>query len=117
MKIMPGKGRKEYLKQYMRIFRKKLDNDKYRFWASISTESSDKEGDYITANIPVNMSKEAREVFDSCSRKAKTKGIRHARLEVLDSWLKAALFGKEEVVVLFVNKAAPAETDEDNEDD
>ena len=105
------------MKQYMRIFRKKLDDDKYRFWASISTESSDKEGDYVTANIPVNMSKEAREVFDSCSSKAKTKGIRHARLEVLDSWLKAALFGKEEVVVLFVNKCAPAEKADDGDED
>ena len=105
------------MKQYMRIFRKKLDDDKYRFWASISTESSDKEGDYITANIPVNMSKEAREVFDSCSVKAKTKGIRHARLEVLDSWLKAVVFGKDEVVVLFVNKAAPAEKKDGDEDD
>ena len=105
------------MKQYMRIFRKKLDDDKYRYWASISTESSDKEGDYITANIPVNMSKEAREVFDACSVKAKTKGIRHARLEVLDSWLKAAVFGKDEVVVLFVNKAAPAEKKDEDEDD
>ena len=106
------------MKQYMRIFRKKLDDDKYRYWASISTESAKDKGDYLTANIPVNLSKEAVEVFDSCSEKSKSKGIRHARIEVLDSWLKAAKFGKDEVVVLFVNKCAPAEKkDEDDEDE
>lgn len=105
------------MKQYLRIFRKKLDAEKYRYWASISTESSNKEGDYITANIPVNMSKEARDTFEGCAKKAKTKGIKHARLEVTDCWLKAAVFGDDEVVVLFVNKCIPADKDEDDEDD
>ena len=104
------------MKQILRIFRKKLDDDKYRYWASVSTESKKDSGDYCTANIPVNLSGTAKEIFDSCSEKSKTKGIRYARIEVTDAWLKAARFGKDDVVVLFINKCIPAEQS-DSEDD
>lgn len=101
------------MKQILRIFRKKLDNDKYRYWASVSTESKKDSGDYITANIPVNMSKGAAEIFEAGAEKSKSKGIKYMRMDVSDAWLKAAVFGKDEVVVLFINKCAPVEDEDD----
>ena len=111
---------KEKTMQYIRIFRKKDDEeDFFRYWASISTEKTDKDGKgtgkYHRANIPVRMSKKAIETFEANMSKTKTKGIKQLNGKI-EGWLKA--FEPEEgnpYVYLFINSIEPAQDEEDDE--
>ena len=106
--------------QYIRIFRKKDDDeDFFRYWASISTEKTDKDGKgtgkYHRANMPVRMSKKAVETFEANMSKTKTKGIKQLNGKI-EGWLKA--FEPEEgnpYVYLFINSIEPVQDEEDDE--
>ena len=107
--------------QYIRVFSKK-EEDYVRYWASISTEKTDKDGKgtgkYARANISVRMSSAAAEVFKDNAAKTKTKGIKQLNCKINDAWLKAAEpKDGEAFVYLFVNALEPAESEEDEEDD
>lgn len=107
--------------QYMRIFSKKED-DFVRYWASISTEKTDKDGKgtgkYARANLSVRLSSDAAEIFKDEAVKTKTKGIKQLNVKVTDFWLKAAE-PKEGVsfVYIFINKMESAQSDDAEEDD
>ena len=111
---------KEKTMQYIRIFRKKDDEEEFfRYWASIATEKLDKDGKgtgkYHRANIPVRMSKDAVRVFEDNMSKTKTKGIKQLNGKI-EGWLKA--FEPEEgnpYVYLFVNSIEPVSDEEDDE--
>lgn len=107
--------------QYMRIFSKKED-DYVRYWASISTEKTDKDGKgtgkYARANISVRLSGKAQEIFKDKSLKTKTKGIKQLNVKVTDLWLKAAEpKDGEAFVYIFVNAIEPAESSDEEEDE
>lgn len=107
--------------QYMRIFSKKED-DYVRYWASISTEKTDKNGKgtgkYARANISVRLSGKAQKVFKENSLKTKTKGIKQLNVKVTDLWLKSAEPKEGEAFVyIFVNTIEPAESSDDDEED
>lgn len=104
------------MKQYVRLFCER--GDEYdRFWASISTEKTKDgkgTGEYITANVSVRMSKEAKEAFTAAAEKSKTKGIKHCRGKA-DGWLKA-VEGKDDkgnFIVWFIDEFEPAKPKED----
>ena len=106
--------------QYLRVFSKKED-EYVRYWASVSTEKTDKDGKgtgkYARANISVRLSSAAAEVFKDSSVKTKTKGIKQLNCKIGDAWLKAAEpKDGEAFVYLFVNTLEPAEQDEEDEE-
>ena len=119
LKHLGAHGVKEM--QYMRIFSKKED-DYVRYWASISTKKTDKDGKgtgkYSRANISVRLSGKAQEVFKENSLKTKTKGIKQLNVKVTDLWLKSAEPKEGEAFVyIFVNTIEPAESSDDDEED
>lgn len=93
----------------------KQEDEYARYWISVSTEKSDKNGkgtgDYINSSITVRLSKAAAETFEECSVKTKTKGITQARVVLKDFWFKAGeTKDGDSYVYLFVNamKEAPS---------
>lgn len=92
----------------------KTEDERARYWISVSTEKTDKNGkgtgDYMSASITVRLSKKAAEVFDDISTKTKTKTVKQARVELKDFWFKAAeTKDGESYAYIFVNamKEAP----------
>ena len=107
--------------QYMRIFREK-GKDFNRYWASISTEKTDKDGKatgkYARANIPVRLSKDAEEVFKKNKEKSKTDGITHLNVKATDFWLKAVTVkddddDEKDILICFLNKIEPVAKEDD----
>lgn len=104
------------MKQYVRLFSERGDEFD-RYWASISTEISKDgkgTGDYITANISVRLSKEAKEAYNAAAVKSKTKGIKHCRGKA-DGWLKAVAGKESNFVVWFIDDFEPVKSKEDDE--
>lgn len=102
----------------MRLFTKD-EGDYTRYWASVSTEKTDKKGkgtgEYARANIPVRLSAAAAEEIEDSLVKTKTKGIKTVKVAVSDMWLKAAEpKDGEPFVLLFINKL---EVEEDRDKD
>ena len=107
--------------QYLRIFSKKTD-DYVRYWASVSTPKTDKDGNktdkYMRANISLRLSDEAVKIFKDNAEKTKTKGIKQLNVKVTEAWLKAHEPKEgDPFVYLFVNKIVPAESEEDDEEE
>ena len=107
--------------QYLRIFSKKTD-DYVRYWASVSTPKTDKDGNktdkYMRANISLRLSDEAVKTFKDHAEKTKTKGIKQLNVKVMEAWLKAHEPKEgDPFVYLFVNKIVPAESEEDDEEE
>lgn len=96
------------------IFGKPVNDEFTRYWASISTEIVDSDGEgtgeYYHANVEVKLSKKAREVFEDNAAKTSGKKIVGANFELVDFWLKAGKpyedeDGNEvERLILFINK-------------
>ena len=106
--------------QYLRVFSKKED-DFVRYWASISTEKTDKDGKgtgkYARANMPVRLSSAAADLFKDHAEKTKTKGIKQLNVKATDFWLKATEPKEgDPFVYIFLNKFEVAEK-ADEEDD
>lgn len=98
--------------QKMRIFKKersvkkdgkKIDGSYY--WASVS--DTDKNGEWISANIFVRMSKSAAKDFKSIAEETKNPDVTSAWVDVVDSWLKAVPGKDGANMVLFVNEIEP----------
>ena len=107
--------------QYLRVFSKKED-DFVRYWASISTEKTDKDGKgtgkYARANMSVRLSSAAADLFKDHAEKTKTKGIKQLNVKATDFWLKATEPKEgDPFVYIFLNKFEVAEKNDDEEDD
>lgn len=104
------------MKQYIRLFCERGDEFD-RYWASVSTEKTKEgkgTGEYITANISVRMSKDARDAFSGSAEKSKTKGIRHCRGKA-DGWLKAVEGKEGGFVVWFIDSFEPVKAEKEAE--
>ena len=106
------------MKQYFRLFCEK--GDEYdRYWASISSKISSKDDvtktEYVSANIPVRLSRNAEKVFKDNAAKTKTKGIRMCNIKSENFWLKAVKPKDDELkpyVILFIDDAEAVEEDD-----
>lgn len=106
--------------QYLRVFSKKED-DFVRYWASISTEKTDKDGNgtgkYARANMSVRLSSAAAELFKEHAEKTKTKGIKQLNVKATDFWLKATEPKEgDPFVYIFLNKFEIAEKSDEEDD-
>lgn len=106
--------------QYLRIFSKKED-EYVRYWASISTEKTNKDGKgtgkYARANMSVRLSKDAEEVYNESCERTKTKGIKQLNVKAEDFWLKAAEPKEgDPFVYIFVNKITVVKDDEEDDE-
>lgn len=98
--------------QKMRIFRKdrqiKKDGKKMDasyYWASVS--DTDKNGEWISANIFVRMSKDAAKAFKFIAEETKNPDVTSAWVNVTECWLKAVPGKDGANIVLFVNDIEP----------
>ena len=107
--------------QYLRVFSKKED-DYVRYWASISTEKTDKNGKdtgkYARANMSIRLSSDAADLFKENAVKTKTKGIKQLNVKATDFWLKASEPKEgDPFVYIFLNKFELIENDDDDEEE
>lgn len=93
------------------IFVKKED-DKKRYWASISTKNDD---GYVSASIPCNLSAEAKEFMKTHAKKTKSDSVRQCQAILTDFWLKAVEGKESSFVILFINKMKEPKTKEDDD--
>lgn len=97
------------------LFKKKTD-EYTRYWASVSTEKTNKKGkgtgEYIRASLPVRLSNKAAESLEDSWTETKNDAISYVRITVKDCWFKAAESAESEpFVVLFVNACKVIEED------
>lgn len=109
--------------QNMRIFKKtesrknkktkKTETSLY-YWASISDKN--KQGEWISANIMVRMSKNAADDFEDVAEETKNPNVSSAFVRVQDAWLKAVPGNEHNNVVLFVNDFDAIDGDGEDEE-
>lgn len=82
------------------------------YWASVSDK--DQNGDWISANIMVRMSKKAAELFEEVSETTKNPDVTTVYARLQDSWLKAVPGKEHNNVLLFINDFDPIDGFEDD---
>ena len=82
------------MEQYYTVFGEDQGDDFVRYWASISTEKRNKDGEgtgkYAQATIQVRMSKELKQLFEDEAVKTKNKKVRMLRIKTSEFCLMAA---------------------------
>lgn len=83
----------------IRVFGKKMD-DKLRVWGSLSKRTE--EGELVSCNLDLVLSKIAREKFKSIAKETRNPEIRMAYVSVTDGWLTVIPY-EEPAPALFIN--------------
>lgn len=91
--------------QHMRLFEKKGDEHTRR-WTSVTTAGK-KEGNFISAQMGIILSDEAKAKFKELCKPTKTEGITMVDAEVTESWLKPTMTEDGPVMKLFINAFKP----------
>lgn len=90
----PGHKEDNDMEQYYTVFGEDQGDDFVRYWASISTEKRNKDGEgtgkYAQATIQVRMSKELKQLFEDEAIKTKNKKVRMLRIKTSEFCLMAA---------------------------
>lgn len=131
----PGHKEDNDMEQYYTVFGEDQGDDFVRYWASISTEKRNKDGEgtgkYAQATIQVRMSKELKQLFEDEAIKTKNKKVRMLRIKTSEFCLMAAASKDKNIddyVYLYIKDGEVAEEkkkakskrskkDDDEEDD
>lgn len=130
----PGHKEDNDMEQYYTVFGEDQGDDFVRYWASISTEKRNKDGEgtgkYAQATIQVRMSKELKQLFEDEAIKTKNKKVRMLRIKTSEFCLMAAASKDKNIddyVYLYIkdgdvaeekkSKSKKSKKDEDEEDD
>lgn len=106
-KAKANKGKVATDGQMMAVFGKERKDGKMRYWVSISTPETDKDGtktgEYFNASIQAFLSANAQGWFESHAKETSNPEIYGAKFAVTDYWLKAVPGTDKDYIAIFIN--------------